>query len=328
MNNNILRTPLITSAVLLAVISLLVYLTATSSDGSLWNSLGTLLVGTFRVVQLGLGLIVALLFCLAVLSAIFLGGVAMVSRESAAKMADSLRRQVNDRLLLVRSLVIRDVPPLGERVAGILASQWKAELLEKMEGTVAATREAQVHAVEKIERVERRLDRIEQHGAMDIRLEDHDAQMQGIAGQVQQVREQMALLQGKVDELISGSDDKQVDAVLTDLGRRMDSLEKSMIPLQEELTRARETWAGKEGSGKDPGREGETPPEHRLFTYLEDKNMRTKVEDLVTETLDKNMSYDQVIDHLLAHSGKDTADILAVHPSLVKDYIRYRRNNG
>lgn len=63
MNSDILRAPLIKSAALLAVVSLLVYLTATSAEGSLWSSLGTLLVGTFRVVQLGLGLIVALLFC-------------------------------------------------------------------------------------------------------------------------------------------------------------------------------------------------------------------------------------------------------------------------
>ena len=80
MDRNMLRAPLIKTATLLAVVSLLVYLTATSPEGSLWSSLGTLLMATLRMVQLSLGLIVSLFFCLAVLIGIVLGCVAVVSR--------------------------------------------------------------------------------------------------------------------------------------------------------------------------------------------------------------------------------------------------------
>lgn len=226
MNSDILRAPLIKSGALLAVVSLLVYLTATSAEGSLWSSLGTLLVGTFRIVQLGLGLIVALLFCMAVLAGIFLGCVAMVSRESAARMTEQLRRQAGDRLLFVRSLLI-PVPSTGERVAAVSDPRLKAELLQTMEGAQAAARDAQADAAEKIENVERRLNRIEQDRNLENLLEVQQGHMQDLAAQVQQVREEMAALQGKVEELTRRYDDKQVQSALTDLSGRMDSLEKN-----------------------------------------------------------------------------------------------------
>lgn len=98
MNNNMLRTPLIKSAIVLAGFSLVVYLTITSSDGSVWSSLQAILLGVFRAVQLAVGLVLALFLCIVVLIGIFLGAVAMVSREAAARMADQLRDMVSARL--------------------------------------------------------------------------------------------------------------------------------------------------------------------------------------------------------------------------------------
>lgn len=327
MNSDILRAPLIKSAALLAVVSLLVYLTATSAEGSLWSSLGTLLVGTFRVVQLGLGLIVALFFCMAVLAGIFLGCVAMVSRDSAARMAEQLRRQVSDRLLLVRSLVL-GVPSPGKRVAVVPDPRLKAELLETMAGALAAARDAQADAAEKIENVERRLNRIEQDRNLENLLEVQQGHVQNLAAQVMQVRDEMAALQGKVDELTRRLGDKQVESALIDLSGRMDLLEKNIFPLQEELSGIREALTGEGAAGKRAVRAGKESARPRLFTHLENEKMRTRVEKLVTETLDRNMSYDQVIDHLIAHAKGKAAEIIAAHPSLARDYIRYRRNNG
>jgi hypothetical protein len=56
--------------------------------------------------------------------------------------------------------------------------------------------------------------------------------------------------------------------------------------------------------------------------------MQEKIEQLVTETLDKEMSYDRVIEHLIAQTEGSTAEIIAAHPSLTRDYIRYRRKKG
>jgi uncharacterized coiled-coil DUF342 family protein len=197
-----------------------------------------------------------------------------------------------------------------------------------MEGVLAAARDAQTDAAEKIENVERRLNRIEQDRNLENLLEVQQGHMQDLAAQVQQVREEMATLQGKVEELTRRYGDKQVQSALTDLSGRMDSLEKNISPLQEELTGIREVLPGERAAEKRGVQAAEEPARPRLFTHLEDKEMRTRVEKLVTETLDRNMSYDQVIEHLIAHVKGKAAEIIAAHPSLARDYIRYRRHNG
>ena len=105
MNDNMLRAPLIKSAIVLAAFSLIVYLTITSSDGSVWGSLQAILLGVFRAVQLVVGLVLALILCIAVLIGIFLGAVAMVSRETAARMANQLRDTASARLEVVVSFL-------------------------------------------------------------------------------------------------------------------------------------------------------------------------------------------------------------------------------
>ncbi|HDK44269.1 MAG TPA: hypothetical protein ENG91_06940, partial [Desulfobacteraceae bacterium] len=181
MQNNKLRAPLIKSAVLLAVFSLLVYLTSTSPTGSVWNSLGQIFFGVFRIAQLGIGLILALLFCLMVLVGIFLGSVAMVSRDSAATMYRQLYQMLADRLLFLKKLVKKNdqqqasaAPVPGSVLAAIGARQDRLEngldalhsrleqlerddgrelaaRLEHLAAEVAASREADKRAEEKIQ---------------------------------------------------------------------------------------------------------------------------------------------------------------------------------
>ncbi|HHO47587.1 MAG TPA: hypothetical protein ENN06_03905 [Desulfobacteraceae bacterium] len=156
MNNNMLRTPLIKSALLLAGLSLIIYLTITSG-GSVLGSLQAIVVGIFRGIQLVVGLFLALFLCIAVLIGIFLGGMAMVSRETAARMANQLRDLAAENLQIVvsrlrstrlgamtvghgeelRALADRmerqeaEIRRLGKAVDGIRAGQ--AELMEKFD---------------------------------------------------------------------------------------------------------------------------------------------------------------------------------------------------
>lgn len=94
MKSNQLRSPLISSAILLAVFSLIVYFTLTSPEGSVFNSLGSIIVLLLRTVQLALGLALALFVSLAVLIGIFLGAVALVNPSSASRMYEGLRQTI------------------------------------------------------------------------------------------------------------------------------------------------------------------------------------------------------------------------------------------
>lgn len=157
MQNNKLRAPLIKSAVLLAVFSLLVYLTSTSPNGSVWNSLGQIFFGVFRIAQLGVGLILALLFCLVVLVGIFLGSVAMVSKDSAATMYRQLYQMLADRLLFLKKLVRKNdhqqvAAAIGERQDRLengLAALYSR--LEHLAAEVATSREIGNQAEKKIQ---------------------------------------------------------------------------------------------------------------------------------------------------------------------------------
>ncbi|GBE12940.1 hypothetical protein BMS3Bbin14_01602 [bacterium BMS3Bbin14] len=316
MQNNKLRAPLIKSAVLLAVFSLLVYLTSTSPTGSVWNSLGQIFFGVFRIAQLGIGLILALLFCLMVLVGIFLGSVAMVSRDSAATMYRQLYQMLADRLLFLKKLVKKNdqqqasaAPVPGSVLAAIGARQDRLEngldalhsrleqlerddgrelaaRLEHLAAEVAASREADKRAEEKI---------------------------QALAGQVEEITRQ-------IRESDPGPRLAELAAGLEALAGRLEALPAGSTELDAGGNKDTAAAAAND-RGDDEG------AAHRLFAYLDDPEDQEKIARLVADTFAKDMTYAQTVDYLVQEMGSAAAAITA-HPSLVKDYIRYCRKSG
>ncbi len=94
MKPNVLRVPLIKSAVVLVVFSLLFYFTSSSPGGSIWTSIGTLCIGVFKTVQWAVGMAIGLTVSLVVLIGIFLGAVALASPASASRMYEGLRQTI------------------------------------------------------------------------------------------------------------------------------------------------------------------------------------------------------------------------------------------
>jgi predicted nucleic acid-binding Zn-ribbon protein len=71
----------------------------------------------------------------------------------------------------------------------------------------------------------------------------------------------------------------------------------------------------------------EEQEEHRIFSYFEEPADRKKLAELMTSTLDKDMSYKQVLNFLVKEFGPVKGKIISSHPSLAKDYIRQCRKN-
>ena len=94
MKANMMRTPLIKSAVVLLVFVLLAYLTSTSPEGSVLNSVGLIIVGAFHLVQWALAMAIGLTVCIGFLIGIFLFAVFLVSKETAATMYERVKRSV------------------------------------------------------------------------------------------------------------------------------------------------------------------------------------------------------------------------------------------
>jgi len=68
--------------------------------------------------------------------------------------------------------------------------------------------------------------------------------------------------------------------------------------------------------------------DHRLLSYFADSADREKLVRLVTSTLDKNMSYKQVLNLLVKEFGPVKGKIISSHPSLSKDFIRQCRSRN
>ena len=95
MKNNTLVKPLIQSMLILTLLSLLLYLIAGSPEatawGSLWSSLGVIIIGVLRTIQWIIAMTLALLACLVFLFALFFGAMALFDREISARMYDNLK---------------------------------------------------------------------------------------------------------------------------------------------------------------------------------------------------------------------------------------------
>lgn len=94
MKENMMRTPLIKSAVVLLVFVLLAYLTSASPEGSVLNSVGLIIIGAFRFVQWLVAMAIGLSFCIAFLIGIFLFAVSLVNKETAASMYAGVKQSV------------------------------------------------------------------------------------------------------------------------------------------------------------------------------------------------------------------------------------------
>ena len=239
MTSNGLRKSLLKSAALLVVISLLVYLTAVSPDGSLWASLGTLFMAMFRTIQLSLGLVISLLFCLLVLIGIFLGCVAMVSRESAANMLEQLRRMISDKLLWVRALVVRDMPSRGTRLLKEYGENLKQEIREEMDGSLTQLRVEQNSAMEQIngitQRVETIVNRMDNESISN-QVEEQGKAFRELQEVLQSVQEQTIQLQANLNELASQIDNGDIVRSVEELSRQVNELQVANASLQTEFS--------------------------------------------------------------------------------------------
>lgn len=94
MNANMMRTPLIKSAVVLLVFVLLAYLTSASPEGGVLGSVGMIIIGAFRLVQWAFAMVIGLAVCIAFLIGIFLFAVALVNKETAASMYEGVKRSI------------------------------------------------------------------------------------------------------------------------------------------------------------------------------------------------------------------------------------------
>jgi regulator of replication initiation timing len=138
----------------------------------------------------------------------------------------------------------------------------------------------------------------------------------------------LTLLEDKVDGLVNSIDDDSSERGIEDLRHQTEQLREVNVSLQTELAELKEALQVDEKTEAKEDSPAQQSVEHRLFAYLKNKGQREKIEQLVTDTLNRDMSYAQVIDYLHRQTSGKTREVIAAHPKLAKNYIKYRRDNG
>ncbi|WPD22798.1 MAG: hypothetical protein SD837_21760 [Candidatus Electrothrix scaldis] len=198
-------------------------------------------------------------------------------------------------------------------------------------------------------------------------LEKTNREVQDATASLTAMQETISALQSSLDQTANQVNAISPDAILGDLPQRLQSLEEQQstleIPepvdiaplqndiqaIQAELSQVQEAAtkalqaasecaatpaiqeAPANSSKPDPAPVTQTAPseqeDHRLFSYFDDPADREKLVQVVSSTLNKNMSYKQVLNLLVKEFGPVKGKIISSHPSLSKDFIRQCRKN-
>ncbi len=372
MKSNQLRSPLISSAILLAVFSLIVYFTLTSPEGSVFNSFGSIIVLILRTIQLAIGLGLALIVSLAVLIGIFLGAVALVNPSASSRMYEGLRQTIRGWLISLAGLFKSD---RGEKLKDELAAfgatlksdfsrmvaPLKKELAEvqgNLEGKISALR-GKLNEVEECVADKASVEQVEtvsaEVAAVSETLSGTEASVKTLAAKVEQVgapdpAQILGDLPGRLEALEQKGEPETVDLqpieekiniLQAEITKVTQPLEEKIAALTSEISELKAALAEKnstpkaEVTAKKAAKKEETKAapkadqsEHRLLSYFTSPADKKKLEDLVGQTLKKDMTYAQVTKFLVKKMGKEGGKIISEHPSLAKDYIRQCRRKG
>ncbi|MBM9512393.1 hypothetical protein [Desulfogranum marinum] len=335
MKQNIMRGPLLKAGVVLLIFTLLVYFTSTSAEGSVWSSIAMIFIGAINLIKWAFGMIIGLSLCLAVLIGIFLGAVAMVNKESAAGMYASLKLTLGS--WLADGLAV---------VANVKASAQQESASPKVEKALLndTTKVDEIHSMlesklneltNKIHALESKMDAF----ASTDKLDQVAGEVNASGDALQKLSEVLTGLETKVEAAHGKLQDISSEKLLGDLPGRVKTIEakdiaskddiKPIVDLVERLqTEIQEGIAATAQSTEEEAAasgDGSEQDMHRLFSYFEDVADQERIQSLVEETLKKDMTYAQVMNHLVKEMGDEKGQIISDHPSLAKDYIRQIR---
>ena len=306
MKPNVLQAPLIKSAIVLVIFSLLFYFTSTSPEGSVWGSIGSIFIFAFRTIQWALALAIGLIVSLAVLIGIFFGAVALFNPASASRMYEGLRQTL---LAWFAPLITLCKSKREEKLAAAFDT-FSQDLKKEFSSDIQA---AQVDLKKNQDELETKL------SGLSSRLATFEEATTGLAaaeqvetmiGQVNDVVESTAVIKKSVDALESSIDFTGLEKNIAELQSELASVQQKTEEALQTATKAA-AQAAQQSAAPVPAEKAQTAEEeeHRIFSYF-DAADKKKVAGLVASTLKKDMSYKQVMDFVAKELGGNKGKII------------------
>lgn len=248
MRENMMRTPLIKSAVVLLVFVLLAYLTSASPEGSVLNSVGLIIIGAFRFIQWLVAMAIGLTFCIAFLIGIFLFAVSLVNKETAASMYAGVKQSVaalcaplfcrlgatcKSSPSLLSAQPVQSVQPAPPAQPAVDAGQLKGELEAIIVGEVKKVIDTQQALHDQVVTLTAQLRTLEEKSASFVASD----QLEAIAGEIaatakvlETAQATVANLDGQLGDTVQKLQAITPAAMLGDIPARLQGLEQQEAP--------------------------------------------------------------------------------------------------
>jgi alanyl-tRNA synthetase len=233
MNRNVLRAPLIKSAIVLVIFSLLVYFTSTSPEGSVWTSIGTIFVAGFRTIQWAVALSIGLIVCIAVMIGIFLGAAALFNPASASRMFEALLQTLSAWITPVAGIFASEPKEKLTTVLDGFGNALKKDISADIQSTRSDLKNTRTELETKLGSISSRLTDIEQATTALAPVE----QVETLAGEVKgtvetadEIKTALDSLKSSIDKTAKRVQELSGEAILGDLPARLEALEQKKIP--------------------------------------------------------------------------------------------------
>jgi len=234
MKSSQLRSPLIGSAIVLALFTLVVYFRLTTPDGSIVGSFGSIVILIVKSIQIIIGMGLALLVSMAVLVAIFLGAVALNNPAASSRMYEGLRSALASWLAPLAGVIRSDRGEKLEQEMVSLKDGLKTDMVRLVTPVKKELAVLQEAAEKKVTGLKNRLCEVEEGVAAKASGEDLETlsgEIAGLTETVQGIESTLKELSGKIEQ--AGKVDTA--EVLGDLPARMEALEQKEIPAPVDL---------------------------------------------------------------------------------------------
>ena len=300
MENSEFRKPLIQSAaILFAVLILFAFISSSAAGGAM-----AIFSGIGNLVLFLIGLAIALPFSIAVIIAIFLGAVALYSRETSAQMYSELKKNFSENIVTLKDKWSCSTGMSNQAYSTEEASQMKQGIVQLEENSVVLQEKMQVLKSDNSTLTENLASLTEQNFALKGQLDEFGHAVDKLENSKNELHELVSALGIKIDA------SQEADL--------KDQVSKFVI-LQSESNKNLEAIAARIDALETNLKQS---PTAGIFSYIESDADQTVLIAKIEEAVSQEMTYAQIDDFLTENLSPELDKIIKDHPSLTKTYIR------
>jgi len=248
MKRNMMRGPLVKSAVILIILTLLAYLTSASPDTGVLGSLGLIIIGAFRLVQWSIAMVIGMAVCIAFLIGIFLLAVSMVNKETAGSMFVAAKAGITEMIKAavcsIKCMMGKEAQcccpkeleaPKAELVAeeSTPAEPSTTEVKDELQGIISTemqkVNDNQQSLSDQFAAINTKLDALEAKTgefAAAAQIETIASDIAASSEAVNTVTAQVAALEAKIGETVAKIDSINAEKILGDIPTRLEKVEQ------------------------------------------------------------------------------------------------------